>query len=114
MKYDKIKETLDYLDKNGISFKKKPVRVRYSFKRNYNKSGECIRCPNCGCKEFSDLITETISGNISQRYTFCTWCEHEVNFWAYGSYDPMYRNQDRSIPALFVRIMNKFQFFTWY
>lgn len=78
--------------------------VVYSIKSNYNKNGKCLRCPFCHGKKFESVIKDVISGIVSEREIVCSDCGNVVNYWAYGFYDPAFRNYDRSLAMLFVRM----------
>lgn len=80
----------------------------WSFRSNYNKNGECIRCPDCGGKEFKDTVTATVcEWDAAEIDTHCKSCGAYVNFWAYGSFDPCFKFNDRSWEMFWVRLNNK-------
>ncbi|EAW4195724.1 hypothetical protein FFV02_22985 [Salmonella enterica] len=80
----------------------------YTLKRNYDTDGDCIRCPDCGSKEFKDTVTATVyEYQPSEVGTHCESCGAYVNFWAYGAFDPCFKFHDKSLPALKDRIIYK-------
>jgi len=64
------------------------IRGRY-----YQKDGSPKRCPYCGSKALWEEATEVLNivTVLEARYV-CGHCEREVGYWAYGAFDPKYRN----------------------
>lgn len=58
----------------------------------YSKHGDPIKCQYCGSKRFGCLNTEFIEGIVCEKYYICSDCGKYVAFWAYGSYDPAYKD----------------------
>ena len=79
----------------------------WSIRSNYSKEGECIRCPCCGGTEFKDSVTDTVANNAAEIDTHCETCGQYVNFWAYGSFDPCFKFNDRSWEMFWVRLNYK-------
>lgn len=57
----------------------------------YSKDGIPIKCQHCGSKRFGIRCAAFIEGTSCEEYTLCMDCGRDVAFWAYGSYDPAYR-----------------------
>lgn len=81
--------------------------MKFSIRSNYDKNGKCVRCPACHGKEFKEEITSTIEYTVCENYVICCTCGREVNYWAYGYYDPYYKINDPSLEMLLVRLKSK-------
>ena len=56
------------------------------------KTGDSKRCPFCGSSQFLQHTTDLTANVICQYAVICQDCNQEVNYWAYGSYNPGYKN----------------------
>lgn len=84
------------------------MKKLWSIRSNYDIKGECIRCPCCGGTEFKDTVTATVyEYQPSEIDTHCKTCGDYVNFWAYGSFDPGFKFNDRSWEMFWVRLNYK-------
>lgn len=75
------------------------MKKPWSIRSNYNKDSECIRCPGCGGKDFDEHVLDRIDGYMTapcETEIRCCDCHEIVNFWAYGSFDPYFKFNDRS------------------
>ncbi len=83
------------------------MKKLWSIRSNYDTDGECVRCPDCGGKEFKDTVTATVyEYQPSEIDTHCENCGAYVNFWAYGSFDPCFKFNDRSQNISQLRSLN--------
>lgn len=58
------------------------------FKLSYfDKSGEPIKCFDCGCTDFKSVTKGTDGGYVSEFSVECTRCKQQANYWAFGYYD---------------------------
>jgi len=83
------------------------VKKLWSTRSNYTKEGECIRCPCCGGTDFKDTVTDTVANNAAEIDTHCKTCGQYVNFWAYGSFDPCFKFNNRNWEMFWVRLNYK-------
>lgn len=79
----------------------------WTLRSNYNRKGECVKCPVCGSKNFREDATSMLEYTVCESYTYCKKCGEQVNFWAYGSYDPCYKFADRSFEMCLQRVQCK-------
>lgn len=79
----------------------------YSLERNYDKHGECLKCPFCSKDNLTTVVKDTIESTVCEYETHCQDCSKVVGYWAYGGNDPCFKFYDRSLPALKDRIMCK-------
>ena len=56
-------------------------RIKEFFHR-WNKRG----CPQCGGKEETCVVKDTIQGIAAEVSICCEQCGAEINYWAYGAY----------------------------
>lgn len=87
----------------------------YSLNRNYDPEGKCVKCPNCASVDFKEYVLDRIDGYMTQPCETeirCAKCHEQVNYWAYGSFDPCFMFQDKSLPALFQRVIYKLKGWT--
>lgn len=82
----------------------------YTFRSNYDKEMKCIRCPKCGHTEFTETVVDQVDGYYSpvcESKINYNHCGQEVNYWAYGYYEPHHMIADRSMSMLINRIEAK-------
>ncbi len=56
----------------------------------YKKSGQLIKCFNCGCDKLLSA-SYSIGGHIAEESYSCSECKSLLGFYAYGQYDHFYR-----------------------
>lgn len=61
--------------------------------RCYDSEGCPICCPFCHCKKINDLIQSIDGGMASEIQYNCSSCKDIIGYWAYGSYDPYFKEQ---------------------
>lgn len=79
----------------------------YSITRNYDNKGKCIRCPECKSTDIDLQITFTDEGHLAEADQYCKNCLTKVGYYSYGCYEPCFSFNDKSLPALYERIICK-------
>jgi hypothetical protein len=64
---------------------------RMFINRYYDEDGAPKRCPHCGCTVIYEETKEIIQGHVAEFRCECCACDEEIGYWAYGSYNPMYK-----------------------
>lgn len=67
----------------------------YSLDRAYKTDGYPLRCEQCDSDEMDAHIKATINGQPCEVFTRCEQCDTGLSYWAYGSFDPFYRENYR-------------------
>lgn len=50
------------------------------------KTGEPLKCYQCGCEDFVDKIEDRINHEVSEYSRNCKRCGSRVGYWAYGNW----------------------------
>jgi hypothetical protein len=59
--------------------------------RYYNKDGSPKKCKHCGSDSLFMYARGTEANVVSEWEHNCTECGYSVAYWAYGYFDPAYR-----------------------
>ncbi len=58
----------------------------------FSNDGSPKCCPCCGSTWFYDKIYGYSEWGRMEFEVFCMWCGDSLAYWAYGSYNPSYRD----------------------
>ena len=59
--------------------------------RYYDKDGGPKRCIYCGSTTIYEETKEIVQNHVAEFRCECCSCQETIGYWAYGGYDPMYR-----------------------
>jgi len=57
----------------------------------YTEEGEPIRCVFCESIRIDYRTKEIVANVVAELQYFCCDCNEEVGYWAYGYFDPKYK-----------------------
>jgi DNA-directed RNA polymerase subunit RPC12/RpoP len=61
----------------------------------YTREGEPVKCKYCGSKKLNHVTKAIVAEVAAEIVINCRTCDEEVGYWAYGYYDPGYRERER-------------------
>lgn len=71
------------------------------------EDGSCLRCPVCGSYDIDQRVISRLEYTPTEIAEYCGDCKTCVSYWAYGSWDPAFYVNDKSIEMMIRRFIWK-------